>query len=168
LADKVQQNFDALGQQFPVSGANLKQVPQARVYNSANISVADATNVALTFDSERWDTGTSSEQHSTSANTSRLTCRVAGLYSIGGSIGFAANAVGDRFASLRLNGATYIGQAGGKASAVVQTAANVQTEYRLAVGDYVELLAYQNSGGALNALATGNYSPEFYWHWVSP
>lgn len=170
LADKVQQNFDALGQQFPVGGGNMQTVPQARVYNSGAQTVNNVTATALTFDTERYDSGTSTEQHSTSSNTSRLTCRVAGLYAIGGCLHFEEDATGERFASVRVNGSTEIAQAQVKASTTAGfgTQVTVNTQYRLAVGDYAELVASQNSGGALDTAVHGNYSPEFYWHWVSP
>ena len=38
----------------------------------------------------------------------------------------------------------------------------VTTIYQLTAGDYVEVRAYQNSGGALNVNSTANYSPEFW------
>ena len=38
---------------------------------------------------------------------------------------------------------------------------SISTEYSLAVNDYVELVVYQSSGGALDVNAAANYSPEF-------
>lgn len=168
---RAQANYEKLRMQWPLgSGADIAKVPHARVYNSANIAVADVTQTALTFNSERWDLGVSSEQHSTSVNPSRLTCQRAGLYAIGGATAYDINGTGERFTSIRLNGSTYLDQAECKASTTggYGTQVNVQTQCRLAIADYVELVAFQNSGGALNVLALGNYSPEFYWHWLSP
>jgi hypothetical protein len=142
-------------------------VPSARVYNNANISHAtSATFQALTFNSERWD---SDEIHSTSSNTGRLTCNTAGLYLITGHIEFAANATGNRGARIRLGGSTNIASAlrpaatGGDISDV-----SVAVTYRLAETEYVELLSYQSSGGALNVLSSANFSPEFSMTWISP
>ena len=42
----------------------------------------------------------------------------------------------------------------------------IPAHYDLAVGDYVELLAYQTSGGALNAIAVGNYAPSLSMMWA--
>ena len=39
--------------------------------------------------------------------------------------------------------------------------ADPPTLYELAVNDYVELVVYQSSGGALNVVSSGNHSPEF-------
>ena len=37
----------------------------------------------------------------------------------------------------------------------------ISTLYSLAVNEYVELVAFQDSGVSLNALTAANYSPEF-------
>lgn len=134
--------------------------PRARVYNNANISVANATDQALTFNSERFDTDT---MHSTSVNTSRITFTSAGTYLVGGNAIFAANATGTRKIFVRLNGTTPIATAevvNGGASADVSLA--VSTLYTFAASDYIELVAFQNSTGSLNVTASGNTSPEFW------
>jgi hypothetical protein len=134
----------------------------ARVYNSAAISVNNATATALTFNSERYDTDSI---HSTSANTSRLTCTRAGKYVIVGHVAFASNATGLRTVSIRLNGsATIIAAQNAVPISGDETIFSIATIYDLAVGDYVELYAYQSSGGALNVTAPGPYSPEFAMH----
>lgn len=131
-----------------------------RVYNSGNESISNGANVALTFDSERFDTDTI---HDTGSNTSRLTCKTAGKYAITGHAEFAASTAGNaRYLSIRLNGATFIGAQGSPpiagGNSVLLTVTGM---YDLAVNDYVELIAYQDTGGSLNVLATGNRSPEF-------
>jgi hypothetical protein len=61
-----------------------------------------------------------------------------------------------------LNGTTYIGSTLAlNTGAGIPTKVVVATHYQLAVNDYVELIAYQDSGGNLNVNVTGNYSPEF-------
>ena len=132
----------------------------ARVYNSGNISIANASTVALTFDTERWDTDAI---HSTIANTSRLTCKTAGKYIITGNIRWASHSTGTRLVGIRLGGATNLAQARDQASSAA--AGNhgliVTTIYDLAVNNYVELTVYQSSGGNLNVEASLNISPEF-------
>lgn len=130
----------------------------ARVYNSANISVANNTVQALTFDSERYDTDSI---HSTSSNTSRLVAPFAGTYLIAGTMRFASNATGIRAVQLRLNGGTLIGSVVTPPTSGDVIDLNVVTVYALAASDYVELCAYQTSGGALNAIAAANFAPEF-------
>jgi hypothetical protein len=134
-----------------------------RVYNSAAISVGTATNVALTFDSERYDTD---GFHSTSTNTGRLTvpAGLAGKYEIFMTVAWQANADSNmRALQVRLNGATYIAIDNGPAlnSGAQPTRQVISTTYDLAVGEYVEIVAHQISGVTLNVLAAGNYTPEF-------
>ena len=137
--------------------ANPLIIPSARVYNDANISIPHNVATALTFNSERWDTDTI---HSTTTNTGRLTCQTVGLYFISGHVQFPA---GSNVASIqiRLNGTTYIARNNDPQTSSSAREFSVSTCYSLAAGNYVELLAYQNSGGALNVLYAGNYSPEF-------
>jgi hypothetical protein len=165
LEDRLQENFDKLAQQFPVGIQQVSQVPQARVYNSAAITCTTGVVKTLTFDTERYDTNSI---HSTTVNTSRLTCVTAGLYSIGGNAEFANNAVGTRNLAVLLNGVTTIVSEARGANGADLTRVNVHGDYRLVAGDYVELIAFQTSGGNLNVTAAGNYSPEFWMHWVSP
>jgi hypothetical protein len=134
----------------------------ARVYNSANIACASGAAVLLTFDSERYDTDSI---HSTTANTGRLTVTTAGKYHITGQASFASNSTGARGLFVRLNGTTELAHV--RQSAVGGTditILNVSTTYDLAATDYVELLAYQTSGGSLNVTVLGNFSPEFMMH----
>ena len=139
--------------------------PRCRVYNSANISLTSATPTALTFDTETMDDG---GMHSTSVNTSRITVPSdgAGWYSIGGCVRFAANSTGYREIKIVLNGTTDIHIARvPNSGATDDVRVTIHTEYPLAVGDYVELYATQNSGGALNALGGFVYSPMMYAKW---
>lgn len=143
--------------------------PRCRVRNSANISHTSSGNYqALTFNSERVDVGS---MHDTGSNTGRLTVPTGGggFYAIGGCIEFAADSTGRRGIQIRLNGSTVIAREesnalDGPSNATVM---QISTVYQLAAGDYVELMGLQASGGSLNMLATGNYSPEFYAHWLA-
>jgi hypothetical protein len=112
---------------------------------------------ALTFNTELTDVY---GMHSTSSNPGRLTCQVAGNYLIGGCVQFGMHATGRRYLAVRLNGSWTL--------QLVQVAAvssafgvvlSVETFYPLAAGDYVELMAYQDSGGSLNAIYAAVYSP---------
>lgn len=137
-------------------------VPQARVYNNANLSITNNTVTAATFNSERWDSG---DLHSTSSNTSRLAAPITGLYVIGGHVRFAANSSGRRDVFVRVNGSTQIAVSRNSAPhATDDTYLSVATAYRLTAGDYVELCVFQNSGGSLNVVVDANNSPEFWMH----
>lgn len=137
--------------------------PQARVFNSANITgIGSGSRVALTFNSERYDSG---GLHS----AGRLTAPVAGVYTIGACVQFAANATGKRQLELQLNGSTLI-EIDGRAAigGGEPTICHVGTDYQLAAGDYVEVTVVQTSGGALNIEAATAYSPEFWMTWLGP
>lgn len=161
LDPTVERNFQK------IDAAVNQAIPSARVFNSANISITTSgVAQALTFDTERWDNGS---LHSTSANTSRLTASVAGIYTIGACVDFAANATGIRALALQVNGTTTIASMilpnnGG--ATVVQLALG-GVLYQLAKGDYVEAVVTQTSGGALNALFAANFSPTFWMHRLS-
>jgi hypothetical protein len=145
-----------------VLGTDLVHIG-ARVYNSANIACANATVTALTFDTERYD---SDSIHSTVSNTSRLVAPLAGRYLITGMMRYAAAANNTRYAQIRLNGTTFIASNSLIAAVSDNHDLSVATIYQLAAGDYVELIAYQNSGGSVNVVASGNFSPEFAMHWL--
>lgn len=140
----------------------LANPPKARVYNSANLTLTTATLTALTFNTERQDSDT---MHSTATNTSRLTFTTAGFYVIGGHARFAANATGYRELQFRLNGTTNIAAVIDHTATAVARELCLTTGYQFAAGDYVELMAYQTSGGNLDVEATGNHSPEAWAIW---
>lgn len=139
--------------------------PSARVYNNANISCSNGVNVVVTFNSERWD---NAGLHSTSANTSRLTAPVAGKYLIFAHIAWAnTDTTGYRRLGLQHNGATKI--AGHILNGDVDDSRmSVSTVWDLAVGDYVEVLVFQGSAGALSidALSRPGQGCDFGMQWV--
>jgi hypothetical protein len=130
---------------WATSGATFSGVA---VSNSAAISVPNTTFTALTFDTEQLDTD---GYHSTVTNTSRITIPAGktGKFSINGAVTWNANATGDRYLTLRLNGNAigsqlHMGTAAGKNFGIFETI------YSLDAGDYIELFAYQASGGSLD------------------
>lgn len=133
-------------------------VPYVRVTNSVAQSIPTTTYTPITFNTEIWDTDNT---HSTVTNTSRLTANTAGLYDIDANIYFDVNATGARAVILRVNGTTFIAfnQVQATATASYATLLSASTKYRLEVGDYVEVLAFQNSGVSLNSLSANAHSP---------
>ena len=131
-----------------------------RVYNSGDFSHNSTGNwLAVTFDSERWDvTG----MHEGVTNPSRITFALGGWYLVGGSIRFASDATGVRYVSVRLGGSTYLAVSSRDDIGVDVQYLTVSTLYYFAATNYVELCAFQNSGGNLVITAAGNYSPEFW------
>jgi hypothetical protein len=135
--------------------------PRAYAYNSANQSIANATETALTFDTEVYDVGA---VHSTSSNTSRFTVPTGGggLYIAIGQIEFASNVTGQRQMRIRANGgaSAYSGWVVVQAVTTGGAATKFQTMtiLALAAADYVEFMVYQDSGGALNATGANMYN----------
>lgn len=159
--ERITENSVAARNFQKIQSAWIKGPAQARVFNSANIATVNTTAKVLTFDSERYDTG---DFHSTASNTDRLTIPTDGLYAIGGSVQFASNATGYRQVEILLNASSAIGGVVHQAVNGAVTVVNTSTEHQLAAGDFVTLRVTQASGGALNVVATGDYSPEFWIH----
>jgi len=158
-------NWEIVQRNAEITAKHLRPpMPNARVYNNANISIPNATLTALTFNSERWDVG---ELHSTSVNTGRLTAPITGLYKIGGHVRWAVNSTNQRSLRIRLNGGADIAiESGMGLTDGNESFTNVVTAYRLAKNEYVDLAVYQNSGAALLIQSAGNYSPEFWMYRV--
>jgi hypothetical protein len=136
------------------------RVYACRVYNDANFTHNSTGNyLAITFNSERSD---SYAMHDTSTNPSRITVPIAGWYYVGGHLRFTANATGIRQIAIRFGGSTYIAiHSDNNPDGTYTSVLSVSTVYYLTASDYVELVAFQNSGGNLDIVATANYSPEF-------
>lgn len=149
-----------------LAGGSSNPKPSCKVYNSAAQSIANNTNTALTFNSEYWDNG---GMHSTAVNTSRITIPASsgGKYWIGGNAEFVANATGTRWIGLQLNGSSFIARKQIPSnSGSYDTGLFVATMQSLSAGDYVELIVYQNSGGALN-VTNATVAQHFWAMWMS-
>lgn len=156
----LQAIYDAIDQLFAGAGSYATftfggQVkadgqPRASAYNNATQSITDSTLTALTLNSEDFDVGS---LHSTSVNTSRMTlsATAGGVYIVVGQTTFAGNATGVRDLSLRLDGTTYVGSSRVTNLAAVQMTFGVSAILTLTNSQYVELIAFQTSGGNLNA-----------------
>lgn len=127
----------------------------ARVIKQSNQSIPSAVNTAIALTGARYN----ASGIWTAGASTRFTCNTAGKYLIGGCLSFAANATGTRQIAILLNGVTYIAAQQGSANA---TNYSVCTVYNLAVNDYVQLMAYQDSGAALDVVSISAFSLEFY------
>ena len=127
----------------------------ARVNRSTSQSIPNGVSTAISFNGSRYDTN----QIWSAVSPTRLTCKTAGKYSIGGCFRFDANAAGTRYIEIRLNGSAQIAVLEGTG---VTSIFSISSIYSLSVNDYVELSAFHNSGAALNILSLVAYSPEFY------
>lgn len=146
------------------SNTFLTSVPLAEAYQTISQNIPNATWTTITLDSTLVDTD---GQHSNSVNNTRFTCQVAGYYSISGAIGFNTNSAGARGASIYKNGSALTIASGGltAASNVVHIAPITEVLVQLNVGDYVELAAWQNSGGTLGTAIGAQYDSFLYARW---
>jgi hypothetical protein len=135
--------------------------PSVKAVRTAVQSLANNTNSALAFNAaDQWDTDSF---HSTSTNNTRITipAGLGGIYHIIGSVTFSTAPDSQRVVKVQLNGATEIGLLNATNIGFGGWACSVPIMYKLAAGDYIELICYQFSGVALNI--TGTFSA----HWVS-
>lgn len=129
----------------------LSSATQGRcgAFNSAAVAITTGSNNALSFDSEDYDVG---GFHSLTVNPSRLTIPAGGdgFYMFVGGTTFAATGVGGGALSLQKNGTTAF--ATQSFFTITSNAAIFQVVgfAPLVASDYVELMAFQNSGGNLN------------------
>jgi hypothetical protein len=135
--------------------------PVVRVTHTLNQTITTATDTALAFNTERFDSaaGIADTMHDNATNNSRLTCRYAGIYQITAIVNWTFNASGFRYLAIRLNGSTLIARDGREGNAT--TAQSVSALYALAVNDYVEAVVTQDSGTSRTVEQNSNYSPEF-------
>ena len=127
---------------------------------SANQSISTATATAVTWDTELKDTDAF---HSTSSNTSRITIPAgkAGMYLVTGQLSFASNSTGLRNCEIKKNGVGYFIPWVSPATNGDWSAGSISNIIELAETDYIELFAYQNSGGNLNINGGATYGAVF-------
>lgn len=122
------------------------------VTSSTDQTIANNTNTAVTWDTEDFDTD---GFHSTSSNTSRFTIPSgkAGKYLCTATWRWDNNATGDRYVAIWKNGVaakTFF-----TAATTNYPSGTVTAVLNLAVNDYVEFYAVQNSGGNRDISKTG-------------
>jgi len=126
----------------------------ARVYHSVNQNVNTATPTTVIFDSEMYDTD---NIHDNITNNSRLTCRTAGKYLICACIHWSTKGgtgLGDYYTVVYIDlngGPPSVVRTHKPAGADFHADVSLATIYDLAVGDYLEMVVFQNSGDTLQA-----------------
>jgi len=130
----------------------------AKVYRTAVQSILTGIFTYISFTAELWDTDNC---HDDTLFKTRLTCRTPGKYDVKGHVAWDINNTGLRKAWIILNGTTYM--AGDTNYFFTDDAGynHVADTIDLEMSDYLELAVFQSSGGALNVVATAQYSPYF-------
>lgn len=130
-------------------------------YQTTIQSVASGTYTPVNIDTSVVDTYSG---HSNVTNNSRYTSQLAGYYLVIGQVAIAPNATGNRAPTLAIGGvAVTIGSqqlpnSGAGTNSVIQ----VSGIWQLGAGAYIEVWAYQGSGGSLNTVTTLS-SLQAYW-----
>jgi hypothetical protein len=144
-----------------VGGSSSSAFTGAGIKKSAVQSISNNTFTAITFNLEDFDTNT---YHDNSTNNSRITIPTGkgGYYALSGVVSFAANGTGARGITLNKNGAE-INYLIFQAPNVSGQPLMVPISYVIsaAANDYLELFAYQASGGSLDIKTETNWQVQY-------
>lgn len=123
--------------------------------NNAGITLTNATDTKLTWNTENYDT---SAFHAGSSTQVIIPAGLAGKYLITGTLCFDSSTVGQRYIFTRVNGTLIAAnQDSAGVAAGVPKAWCFSNVVNLSVADSIEFHAYQSSGGNLNVLFTAGY-----------
>lgn len=159
---------DLAGSSFPnpvlspgaVTPGKIGTIPAVRAKFTTAASIPNSTLTLAALGAEDFDTA---NMHSTSSLTSRLVAPITGIYQVSGRVNWAGVASGMRIADLYRNGSLVGNLVAGPNSGNNAMAQSFASLVRLTAGQYVELVLFQNSGGAVDGGAG-----EFSMHWVGP
>ncbi len=139
--------------------ANVGYVPnRVLAYHSTTQNAIDNAWTGVNFDSELFD---SNGMHDNATNRERLTCKSAGLYMVWGCCEFDAYNINSRWIAIRLNGSSFRSEEMFPSTISIAHPMSIVALVQLAVNDYVELMAKQNSNTTRVINTSANYSPYF-------
>jgi hypothetical protein len=145
----------------------LMNPPECQVRRGTAQSIPNSTVTAIAFDTEDID---NDGMHSTVSSTTRLTIQTTGRYQISGVVAYDVGATGGREArivrngsAVAVNGARVINDAPSSGGAEVVVPA---LQVSLTAGDYLELMAFQSNGGALNTVAINGIYCTLRARWI--
>lgn len=151
---KVQLNFDDINLRFPLGVEFLKQVPCAKVTKvAADQAIPNSAATVVTFDTSEYDTDTMFDDA-----TDSFIIKSPGRYDVKAGVSFATNALGVRDVEIRLNGSD-IAVTQVDPAALNNTELCASADFTGAIGDVLQVVVFQNSGGALNVLKVSVGSP---------
>lgn len=138
----------------------ISQKPVVRLIQAAAQSLANASNVAVTFAAGSEDIDTDGF-HDTTTNTSRITPTVAGYYRLTGTLWMSAATFNDVSlqVSIGKNGSVTAPTKRLRYQSATSTARCISVEAVLqadGISDYFELIGNQSTGGALNTQTGGS------------
>lgn len=138
--------------------------PRCYAHQNAVTSIPTSSSyTVIPLQTELYDVVQSgdSPMHDNATNNSRVVFRTPGTYEVSGQLTFASSTGGRRAADVRLNaagvsgGGTRIGfSTQGPLSGNATSVPIPVFEVTVVAGDYIELFASQDSGGAVNTVAS--------------
>lgn len=133
--------------------------PAANVFRSSDQSISSAVQTTVTFDTEMYDF----RNMWTSGQPTRLVVPsgMGGIYTIGGTIEYTANATGARQCILMVNGAVIGRTSTDNSGSGPAGRVSFSRDVALNAGDYIEMAGYQNSGTTLS-MASVQRMPELW------
>lgn len=150
--------------------AFLQRKPICKARQATLQSIPSGAFTSITLDAEDVDTDVDGVGgHDNVTNNSRFTARYPGYHSISGGCSFASNVTGRRGVRVAVNGTAVNGSTVVLAATIAASVVvgNDRNLVYLNVGDYVELQAFQDSGGALNTVSTTDSQPRLMVSWES-
>jgi hypothetical protein len=138
-------------------GARPSAFSGVKVKYDSTAPTSSGVNTLIPWPIELYDTDS---YHNTTINNQRLTAPYTGYYSIGAVIAWASNTAGQRSIFYSVNNGAEICM-GDRNASIGADFVSFYTDLHLDAGDYVYILAYQDSGGTLDvigpSLATMRY-----------
>lgn len=133
----------------------LPIVPSCRVTRAGVQSIGNGTLVAVSFDTERWDTDTI---HDNATNPTRLTATRAGIYLVTLNLKWDANTTGVREIHVGLGGSTSVYASDAQTANTMGGSyyQNIATVMNLAATEWVAFYVLQSSGGNLDLVSGVN------------
>ena len=147
-----------LGDGLTITDTTILSAPvryAVKAYRSASFSISGpGTLTTIPLDAEEYDTHS---QHDNTTNSSRLTCKNAGLYVVTGVITFNATSLSAWNMVIRKNNTTdLIVESTTASSGGVYVTATVIVP--LAVGDYIEMRGWHGLSTNVSLVVTNNYN----------
>lgn len=147
------------------NGVPVTNPPACRITNSIALSIPNAAETTITFDTEDYDTDT---MHSTSVNTDLITFNTAGIYVLHFNCEFPTNGNGYRYVIIRETGGNngIAFSSNDTASVVSGVGFSISCTRKFAAGSSVRVRVFQNSTAALNIAKSEQFSPYFDATWI--
>lgn len=126
-----------------------------RAKRTTNYTIGNASWTAVPMESTLFEQPSAYDMWTVGSAT-RLTCKVEGIYIVGASMRWTANATGKRGVAIRKGGSTYqvVNETLSVGASVMAIA--VECVMSMAVNEYIEGMTYQNSGGNLDLKIDGD------------